>query len=40
MVGFGLGLTVGTSVGLIVEGADVGVLVGFLEGSEVDGAGL
>ena len=39
MVGFGLGLTDGTSVGLI-EGADVGVLVGFLEGSEVDGAGL
>ena len=39
MVGFGLGLTVRTSVGLI-EGADVGDLAGLLEGSEVDGAGL
>ena len=35
MVGFGLLLTVG-----LIEGADVGGLVGFLEGSEVDGAGL
>jgi len=39
MVGFGLGLAVGTFVGLI-EGAGVGVSTGLLEGFEVDGVGL